>query len=326
MFCPKCGRQLPDGAKFCDRCGHAFAAAPKEPSPAPEHQAPGPQPQQPAPEPKIFNFAASGGAGEAVLGSIGGAATAAAAQAVPGLGRVIGGGFRSFFKSVGSFFKEPKKMIPVFALAGVWLILNILQACGIDPIPTKILSFLTFAKGGTSGGFIGALGGVLGKGLFAGAVVSLIGLFTRGKGGEKRSFGQTFKGAFGVSLDTLWVYLCGIGAAMLVYLFISGGATRVSFMGGAAASFLAARAAMGNGFLKRLVSSITSKGKEKAGPGAAGFIRGLSVGFAAAALIGLSNVNLILIITGSLLTVGGAVMTILQATGVVKIGKGAAQS
>ena len=326
MFCPKCGRQLPDGAKFCDRCGHSFAPAPNEPSPAPEPR-PQAQPQPAAaPEPKVFNFAAQSGAGEAVLGSIGGAATAAAAQAIPGFGRVLGGGFKSFFKSIGSAFKEPKKLIPAFVLAGVWLILNVLQACGVDPVPTKVLSFLTFARGGTSGGFIGALGGILGKGLFAGAVASLIGLFTRKRGGEKRSFGATLKGAFGVSPDTLWPYLLGIGAAMLLYLFISGGATRVSFMGGAAASFLAARAALGNGFLKRLIGSLTSKGKAKAGPGAEGFIRGLSVGFAAAALIGLSNVNLILIITGSLLALGGGVMTILQAAGVVKLGRGAAQS
>ena len=45
--------------------------------------------------------------------------------------------------------------------------------------------------------------------------------------------------------------------------------------------------------------------------------------FAAAALIGLSGVHLILIIAGSVLVVGGAVMMILQATGVVRLGKGA---
>ena len=146
-------------------------------------------------------------------------------------------------------------------------------------------------------------------------------MFTR-KGGAKRSFTDTLNGSFGVSLDTLWAYLTGIGAAMLLYLFISGGATRISFMGGIAAAFLAARAALSGGFLKNLLGSFT-KSKSPFAPNVQGLVRGLSVGFGAAALIGLSNVNLILVITGSVLFVGGIVMMILRATGVVKLGKGA---
>ena len=125
-----------------------------------------------------------------------------------------------------------------------------------------------------------------------------------------------------MSLGTLWPYICGIGAAMLLYLFISGGATRISFMGGIAASFLAARAALSGGFLRRLLGSFT-KSKSPSHPNVSGLTRGLSVGFAASALIGLSGVNLILVITGSVLFAGGIVMMILQATGVVKLGKGA---
>ncbi len=109
---------------------------------------------------------------------------------------------------------------------------------------------------------------------------------------------------------------------MLLYLFISGGATRISFMGGIAAAFLAARAALNNGFLKNLLGSFT-KSKSPSNPNVQGLMRGLSVGFGAAALIGLSNVNLILVITGSVLLLGGIVMMVLQATGVFKLRKGA---
>lgn len=316
-FCEKCGSPLQDGAKFCEKCGASVAPAPE---PAPK---PAPEPAQSAPE--VFRFSALNAPGESALGELGGKAAAAAAGAIPGPGRVIGSGFKSFFSSLGSFFRDPKRMIPTFAVAGVWLILNILQSAGFNPVPTKILSFLTFAQGGMTGGFFGFLGGVLGKGIFAGALTSLIGLFAH-RGGEKRSFGETLKGAFGVTPDTLWAYLTGIGAAMLVYLFISGGQTRGAFMGGAAAAFLSARAALNKGFLKRIIGSVTSKGKEKAGPGAGGFARGLTVGFSASALIGLSGVNLILIITGSVLVAGGTVMLILQATGVVKLGKEAKAS
>ena len=315
MFCTKCGNSLPDSAVFCTVCGARVGSLPAERQPAPTQ----PVPQVPAPQ--QFLFSAPGFTGEAVLGSLGGDAAGTRSGLIPGPGKVMGNGARSFFSSLGSLFKEPKRLIPVALLAAVWLTLDILKACGINPIPTRILSFLTFANGGMSGGFLGAVGGILGKGIFAGAVASLIGLFTR-KSGGKRSFGETLKGAFGVSLDTLWAYLCGIGGAMLLYLFISGGATRISFMGGIAAAFLAARAAVSGGFLGRLLASFT-KGKTVSNPQVQGILRGLSVGFGAAALIGLANINLILIITGSVLLAGGAVMMILQATGAVKLGKGA---
>ena len=307
MFCPNCGNRLSDGARFCGKCGRPIDNSTARQTP--EEAAPA------ADRPVSFRFTAPGSAGEAVLGSPG------VKEAIPGPGKVIGTGVKSLIASFVSAFKDPKRLIPAFVLAAVWLVLNILQACGINPVPTRILSFLTFANGGMSGGFLGAVGGIVGKGIFAGALVSLIGLFTR-KGGEKRSFADTFKGAFGVSPDTLWAYLCGIGTAMLLYLFISGGATRISFMGGIAASFLAARAALNTGFLKNLLGSFTKR-KSPSDPNVSGLVRGLAAGFAASAVIGLIGVNLVLIITGSLLLVGGAVMMILQATGVVRLGKGA---
>lgn len=324
MFCPKCGNKLPNNAKFCDKCGNPVGSVPNNQSVNNQTPAQTPPVQSTvkrAPEPQAFQFSALNVSGEAAYGAIGNTAMSAVSNAIPGPGKLIGTSVKQFFTSIGAAFKDPKRLIPAFVLAVVWLVLNILQSCGINPVPTRILSFLTFANGGMSGGFFGAVGGIIGKGIFAGALVSLIGLFSR-KGGVKRSFGETLKGAFGVSLNTLWAYLTGIGAAMLLYLFISGGATRISFMGGIAASFLAARAALNNGFLRQLLGSFTKR-KSPSDPNVQGLIRGLSVGFAASAFIGLSNINLILIIIGSLLLVGGIVMMILQATGVVKLGKGA---
>ena len=324
MFCSKCGNKLPDNAKFCDKCGNPVGSVPNNQSVNNQTPAQTPPVQSTvkrAPEPQAFRFSALNVSGEAAYGAIGNTAMSAVSNAIPGPGKLIGTSVKQFFTSIGAAFKDPKRLIPAFVLAVVWLVLNILQSCGINPVPTRILSFLTFANGGMSGGFFGAVGGIIGKGIFAGALVSLIGLFSR-KGGVKRSFGETLKGAFGVSLNTLWAYLTGIGAAMLLYLFISGGSTRTAFAGGAAASFLAARAALNTGFMRRLLGSFT-KSKSPSHPNVSGLIRGLSVGFAASALIGLANINLILIIIGSLLLVGGIVMMILQATGVVKLGKGA---
>lgn len=46
MYCPKCGNEVADGAKFCPSCGTPIAAAPQQPAqsaPQPP-QAPGPRP------------------------------------------------------------------------------------------------------------------------------------------------------------------------------------------------------------------------------------------------------------------------------------------
>ena len=292
-----------------------------EPAPEPVSE-PAPEPApEPKPAPRAFSFAAPSFTGEAILGSVGGKALGAVSSVVPGPGRVIASSGKSFVASLKSTLKDPKKMIPTLVIAVIWIVLDILKSCGINPVPTQILSFLTFANGGMNGGFFGAMFGIVGKGIFAGALVSLIGLFAKRNKGQKRSFADTLKGAFGVSLDTLGAYLAGVGAAIFFFLLISGGAARISFMGGIATSFLAARAALQNGFLRRFISSITSKGKPKAGPGAAGFIRGISVGSAAAAFIGLIGINLILIILGGVILTGGVVLAILQATGVIKSGK-----
>jgi uncharacterized membrane protein YvbJ len=45
MFCPKCGQQNPDEAKFCGKCGAAVSAA-AQPQPQPQ-----PQPFQNTPQP-----------------------------------------------------------------------------------------------------------------------------------------------------------------------------------------------------------------------------------------------------------------------------------
>ena len=270
-------------------------------------------------EQQSFNFDADLASGEAALGSI--VLKKVTQNAVPGPGKVIGTSFKSLFASIVDTCKKPVKLIPAIVLAVIWLVINILQASGVNPPIVRVISFLTFADAGTHGGFIGAVGGIIGKGFFAGAVVVLVDLFKHRNKGEKRSFKETIIGSFGVGKDTLWVYLLGIGVAMFFFLFISGGATRISFIGGIATAFLAARAALNCGFLQMFIASFVSKGKEKASPGVAGCVRGLSTGLMASALIGLINVNLVLIIIGSILVVGGTVMTILQATGAVKLGK-----
>ena len=314
-FCTKCGASLAEGAKFCTSCGTPVAMPKPSPEPPPIPEA------EEAAKPQTFSFNAPAALGETALGSIGGELSAAAAGSVPGPFKVIGSSIKTFISSVSAVLREPKKLIPALALAVIWLVLNILQAVGVESEFTDTLSFVSFAKGGMSGGVAGAVGGILGKGLFAGAVTMLIGRITRKRSGEKRSLISTLKGSFGVSPDTLWPYLTGAGAAMLIYLFISGGDVRSAFMAGLACSFLSGSAALNEGFVKQLLSSFVRRSKTDLSAKISGIIRGGTAGFAAAALIGLAGIPLILSILGGLLFIGGITMMILTKAGVVKLGK-----
>ncbi len=374
MFCPNCGKELPNDARFCGSCGMRLAAVPmgggagKSISPAAQAQGRSPgrsaektaarshvkvkgeagsekpsgragatgEAKSAAPEKKaaaarravgaaaakagetvvstgqdVLSFTASPEGGEMALGTLG-SSLPEMQELVPGPLKVIGSSLKSFFSSLAAAVRNPRVLIPALVLAVLWLALDILKARGVEPGIVKVLSFLSFANGGMEGGAAGLIGGLLGKGLFAGAVTSVVGSFTR-KGSEKRGLGNTLKGGFGFAKETLWSWLTGIGAALLLYLFISGGALKMAFMAGAAAAYLAVRAAVHNGFLKKLLSSFTSRGKAQAGPGAAGFLRGMALGFAAAALLALAEKRLALLIPGIVLLLGGGVMLILQA-------------
>ena len=317
MKCSKCGNELPEGAKICEECGQPVedVSEPKTQEIQKESE------QTYSEEPQQYSFNASSMGGESALGSIGSRLSTAAVGVIPGPGKVIAGSVKSFFGSIAAAFKNPKSLIPAIVLAVIWLVLNILQACGINPVPTQILSFFTFANGGMSGGVIGAIGGIIGKGLFVGAIGSIIRLITNKNKSGKRSLSDSIKGAFGFSSDALGAYILGAGLAFFLFLFISGGATRISFLGGIAAAYLAGMSVLNNGFLTRLLTSITSKGKTKASPIPQGIVKGLTSGFALSSFLGLIDSWLVILITGSVLLVGGIVLMILQLTGVLKIGK-----
>jgi len=53
--------------------------------------------------------------------------------------------------------KNPKQMIPTAKLGLFWLVLALLGPFGINPLPVRILSFLTFAHGGMFDGVLGAV-------------------------------------------------------------------------------------------------------------------------------------------------------------------------
>ncbi|WP_292731397.1 hypothetical protein [Methanoculleus sp.] len=149
-------------------------------------------------------------------------------------------------KRIGGFksgLQNKKLLMTAGTMALVWLALTILPAIGFNPAPVQSLSFLTFARGGLSGGVPGFIGGLIGKGLIAYFVTLLV---VGGISGESimssvRSLTGQFSGGRW-DLASISPLLVGGGAALFVYNFLAGTSTIMNCMVGVVAFLIAARA------------------------------------------------------------------------------------
>jgi len=198
-------------------------------------------------------------------------------------------GLSGLFRSIGAAFKDKKRWIPALILGLVWFALTLLPLLGVNPLPVRWISFLSFAGGGTSGGITGLVGGIVGKGVFAYFLMSLVIPLTRGQkpfagiaGGFKRFFP-----AFGTKGTTQSAHLlAGMGAALVFYNFITGTASLVNSMAGVAALLLSLRALSGKaGFLRRFLGALITKKTAKGSANTEAvnrIIAGMAAGFALA--------------------------------------------
>ena len=314
--CAFCGTELRASSKFCAKCGRTVQAAQKQ-TDQQLRQPPQPNPVYVPPQPvqadHVRSYFASDKAGEVLLGMTGINTNLSA-------GKVITSKFRELPKKLGGIFKDPKKLLPVLGLTVIWLLVYLLRAFGLNGFLVKALSFLSFAGTFSLTRPLAVLGGLVGKGIFAAAVISLIGLLSKKKTPQqaqprKRSFGGLLGECCGVSGNTVWGWLAGIGAALVIYCFISGGNGLMSVMGGASAAFLAGRASIGSGFVRQFISSLRINNAKSL----EGVTRGMAAGFAGAAVIGVfSFLFAALLINGIILLLGGGTMLTLQLTGVIK--------
>ncbi len=181
----------------------------------------------------------------------------------PGPVKFIAASIRRGTTSMVSYFRNPRKMIPILVLAVVWLVLSVLPAMGINPLPVKILSFVTFAQGGMYGGFWGAAGGILGKAVFAWFFSALLIPLVTGKVSGK-GFGagmkQFFAGFYIQGLGVLAALLAGIGLALIIFNFLSGNASIINSMPGIVGIIMAIRIGFRrSGFFWGLMLSFANK-------------------------------------------------------------------
>ena len=282
-FCKSCGAELRPGSKFCPSCGA--------------------KPQTEAPR------------------DAGGRARAPEQRAepgkLPGPLVLIEESVRAGQDSLRQLLKTPKRLIPMLVLGVLWLILSILPALGINPLPVRLLSFLTFAQGGMYGGVWGAAGGILGKAVFAYFVSALILPLFSGKN-PFEGMGKGLKGfASGLAVRSVAAasqLMFGVGLALVVFNFLTGNASAVNGMAGVVGFVLALRALWaGGGFFWSLLLSAAhalSRGKIPPQMTLGRVMSGYAAGSAAGVALSALRLPYLPYALGALLIITGVILKI----------------
>ncbi len=272
-FCTSCGTALNESAKFCTKCGTSVAKI---------NQTTGDR------EPAQRNTEFQGDILKAMNNEKEKALTDEALDNTPshsptGMGKFI----KEYIHHSLALLKDPKQMLPTIVLGIVWLALALLRSFGINPLPLRILSFLTFAQGGMFGGFFGAVGGIIGKVVVAAFLnAAIVPLFQ--KKAPFSGIGGGIKGFFGgiavKSITAVAPLLGGVGASLLLYAFMnSNQSLQNSMVGIIPCLMLLQNLGRRGGFLWGLAFSTAnslSKGRTPSYIGVTRCISGMTLGFA----------------------------------------------
>ena len=258
--CGVCGAGVNKTSKFCKACGAQVSAVPAasaavskplfevKPSMNPHLPLEGIACAAPeAPGDSVFPAAALASAASKIVAGTPVKELASYAGPI----RVLFSGGWNLFRGFFAALKSPGKLMPGVVLGLIWLVVSTLPALGITLPGQDMANWLTFAQGGLQGGAPGAVGGVLGKGVFAAA---LIGIFKRNphkdSPSDRKNPEQQKRGAFSL-------LLIGMGMALILYNFFTWDNSLQNSMIGVLAALGTLRA-MGrsNGFLNRMVTAL----------------------------------------------------------------------
>ena len=262
-FCTSCGAALNEVAKFCTKCGANASPISEEAGVIPDQATPNCESVLSKTGKKVKTEAivkaneyaksifpdaipAYQMAGELSLSSE--LISTTGNLAGEGLLSLLKGGFSGLADGFKRTLSEKKRLSIVIALAVIWLLVNLLAALGIFPLPVRVLSWMTAARGSL-------IGGSIGKGLVAALLAQMIadkGMFQ----GLKAGIGQltaAIKGGKKAYVPLLLGAGAGLTACNLM-VFSSLQNTMVCIAGFA----LSVRALTRNGFLRRLTASLFS--------------------------------------------------------------------
>lgn len=271
--CTSCGSALDEGVKICAACGAAVDSATFVSS--------------------VASLAYST-AGEVSLPSE--LAPFTSGLTGENLFAVLKSGWRGLLSGCKRTLADKKRLKVVIALTIIWFLVNFLAAFRIFPLPVRILSWLTAARGSL-------IGGTIGKGLVAA-------LFTQIA--VEKGMLQCLKGGLGQLTATAKVgkkayghLLLGAGFALIACNFLVSSNLQ-NTMVCVAGFVLSAKALTRNSFLRRLTSALLPKAKDTAVTAVMG---GWALGFALFAAVSLLSGGSNGYILGVLLVfIGGGLM------------------
>ena len=216
-----------------------------------------------------------------------------------GLFSVLKSGMRGLMGGFKRTLGDKKRLSAVTALTGIWLLVNVLTALGIFPLPVRLLSWLTAARGSL-------IGGTIGKGLVAALLAQIItdkGMFTT----LKNDLGQ-LNGIVNNGKRDVVPLMLGAGAALIACnMMVSTNLqnTMVCIAGFA----LSAKALTQNGFLRRFITGLLPKAKDGC---VTTIMGGWTLGFAVFAAVSLLPggrngyfIGILMLIAGGVLTARG---------------------
>lgn len=294
-YCRFCGSPVMENAKYCAVCGRAQAAADiQEPAAEQPEQSGQALPESVAAQAEnavqqaerfVQDLVMQDGQSriEAVLTPRTEVLSSVTENIKNPFGALLGGA-RSMITGLFRLNQNKKALILSAVLALLWIVLGHLNIKGKAGAVTDVLSWLTYARGGLSGGTAGLIGGCMGKatvgaGFFAilfGGGPKIISGCKRLLNGKSINFGSM---------------LTGFGLAGIAYAFMAGIAGRYGSMVGICGALLSFRAVTEKtGFLSSFAASFSAK---KGADGAKsvvparyqGILTGAAAGFAAFALL-----------------------------------------
>jgi len=301
-FCKHCGTVLNVGARFCKGCGKAVGAQAAPAQPAQPQAAQPQQAKQPAPpvQPIYQTRQMPGYATQPAPGQ-------KAAVADPARGPIIFSwqSLKNAFKAIAALVKKPSALIPMLIIIALQTALSFIKISAPWNRLVTVFSFLTFAQGGMYGGGIGAIGGIIGRGIFAWAIGSLvIALWGRGKKQPKAPAQKA--GTHGAAPRII----LGAGLGLVLYNFLTGDASIENALIGVTCAIACFRTAKrGRGYLTGLISSFTG-GRLRQGE-VSHIVLGLALGMAAGTLSSLALSGYWCYVAGAVLFVAGLIFTLL---------------
>lgn len=311
VICRSCGTEAKSGTRFCRKCGESYEAFEEKAAvKVSVKDSPKAVKERVRTEvkPEAAQLPAYDSAGDVVFSieqkkaETGAARREVASNPVSVLFSWLTSLILGFFKSLAS----PGKLLPGIILGIFWFVLSMLPELDISLPYGEIVNWATFVKGGLSEEPLMMVGGIIGKGFFAG---TLAGIFKRG--GVKERLPRV-KDSGGVGF-----FLMGLGLSLILFNFFTGDNSFDRSVIGIVAA-IGTLKAMGqeNGFVMRMfisVSNVFSRNRNAVAQNARSISSGAVFGFVSAVPMAYASVpglgygaGIVLVVMGTVLSVSKA--------------------